>query len=190
MPTKPEPIYELTPQQKKFVEEYVKDLDSQRASIAAGYKSSKEGKKLLEKKHVLLEINRKLKGDDVFVGPTVPRILKELMCIAFVDPIDLFNPDGTPKHLNEIPEAARRCIAHISVTVKQGVPQIRFALHDKQKALENLGRHLAMFTDQLKMDIPQELGNLTDEQLDAAIRQLAHAAEDFASTTRGTETKH
>jgi phage terminase small subunit len=49
----------------------------------------------------------------------------------------------TPPDVHSLPEAQRRIIAEVNIS-KQGVKVSRF---DKVKALELLGKHLAMFTE-------------------------------------------
>lgn len=182
-----------TDKQKAFVEEYVKDLNAARAAKAAGYYGV-HYRSLMKNKHVLKMINAKLEKNDIFVGPTIPRILTELMRIAFFDPKDLFNDDGTPKALSDIPEDARRCIAGIEFSLEgkgeDAVTMKKFKLADKHKALENLGRHLAMFTDKLKLDIPTELESMSDEQLADTVRQLAEATGLSLGVAETTKTKH
>lgn len=184
----------ITPKQRIFIEEYCRDLNVSRAARVAGYCHKKEGQRLMEKKHILDAINKRLKQTDVFVGPTIPRILQELMCIAFFDPKELFDENGTPRPLSEIPEGVRRCIAGIEFAMEgrgdEAVTIKKYKIIDKHKALENLGRHLAMFTDKLKVDLPQELSSMTDEQLNSAIKQFASAAEGFLTASGSSETKH
>lgn len=184
----------ITEKQRKFITEYAKDLNCTRAAKAAGYYSEVEGRRLMEKKHILDAINKELKKNEVFVGPTIPRILQELMHIAFFDPKELFDENGNPRPLSEIPEGVRRCIAGIEFAMEgrgdEAVTIKKYKIIDKHKALENLGRHLAMFTDKLKVDLPQELSSMSDEQLNSAIRQFASAAEGFLASTGSSETKH
>jgi phage terminase small subunit len=186
----------LTPQQRIFVTEYAKDLNAARAGRAANFKRKQRWDWLLKQPHILKAINDEITKSGIVAKPSVERILTELMRIAFFDPKELFHDDGTPKDLSEISEDARRCIAGIELSLEsrgrgeEPATIRRYKIIDKHKALENLGRHLAMFTDKLKVDLPTELGNMTDDQLNSLIKQLADATSTSGITAGKTETHH
>ena len=183
----------ITPKQWTFIREYAKDLNAARSAKVAGYVRKQEYQRLMKKPHILETINKELKKDGVLAKPTVERVLTELMRIAFFDPKELFHDDGTPKDLSQISEDARRCIAGIEVSFsgeEDAVSVRRYKIVDKHKALENLGRHLAMFTDKLKVDLPTELGNMTDDQIDAAIGQLTSVVTSLSAASGKAKTTH
>lgn len=184
----------ITPKQAKFIEVYAATLDTVRSAKEAGYTSTREARRLLKKKHVLDAINTQMKSKGINIEPTIPRILQELMRIAFFDPKDLYYDDGTPKALTEISEDARRCIVGIEFALEgkgeDAVTIKKYKIADKHKALENLGRHLAMFTDKMKVDVNTELQNMNDEQLTDTIRSLAAATGISLSPASSSKTKH
>lgn len=181
----------LNNQQILWVMTYVKNLDGVAADKAAKYKVGHH-KSLLKQPHIIAAINRHITSSGILPKPSTDRILQELMRIAFFDPADLFNDDGSVKMLSEIPEDARRCIAGLELSLDEDGETVfrKYKIIDKHKALENLGRHLAMFTDKLKVDLPTELGNMTDEQVDAAIRQLTEVTSSLAAAAGKAKTTH
>lgn len=188
---------QLTAKQWAFVREYAKSFDTKKAMRAGGYPadgSGRNGRKLLSKKHIIAAINREIEKGGVSAKPTVDGILKELMRIAFFDPKELFDDRGNPKPLSEIDEDTRRCIAGIEFAVdgrgEDAVTIHKYKVADKHKALENLGRHLAMFTDKIKIDPNKALENMTDDELRTTVRSLAEATGLTLGAATTSETQH
>ena len=81
----------LTAKQKKFVEEYLIDLNATQAAIRAGYstESAKEiGCENLTKPNVKVEIDKAIAERSRRTGINQDRVLRELAKIAFVNPGD------------------------------------------------------------------------------------------------------
>ena len=95
----------LTAKQKKFVEEYLIDLNATQAAIRAGYstESAKEiGCENLTKPNVKAEIDKAIAERSRRTGINQDRILRELAKIAFVNPNDVINfRDATVKMTSE-----------------------------------------------------------------------------------------
>ena len=109
---------ELNQKQKAFIREYVKDFNATQAAIRAGYSKKTAGSQsfdLMQKPEIQDEIAEAVKNASESAEVTVERVLKELSAIAFVDPADIFNDDGTLKPLSQIPEQARRAIAGLEI---------------------------------------------------------------------------
>lgn len=90
-------------------------------------------------------------------GVTAERILEELKCIGFLDPIAIFREDGSLKPITDWDESARRALSGCDVTelsseedVLAYLRKVRF--WDKKGALELLGKHLAMWTERVRHD--------------------------------------
>lgn len=84
----------LTAKQKKFVEEYLIDLNATQAAIRAGYstESAKEiGCENLTKPNVKAEIDKAIAERSRRTGINQDRVLRELAKIAFVNPGDVIN---------------------------------------------------------------------------------------------------
>lgn len=160
----------ITEKQKKFVEEYLIDLNATRAAIRAGYSVKNAGKighELLEKTRISNEITKKIAERSRRTGINADRVLIELAKIAFVNADDVIeSKDATLKE-----NASRDDLAAIqSIKVKtfgeDGVER-EIKLADKIKALDMLGRHLGMWNDKLQVSGMEEeqkkLGDILDQ---------------------------
>lgn len=84
------------------------------------------------------------------------RIIEELARIAFLDPGQWYDEDGNLLPLADMPEDARRAIEKLETEYKMhrgdDEPSTlkKISGASKLKALELLGRHLAMFTDKVE----------------------------------------
>ncbi len=118
---------------------------------------------------------------------TQDQVLKELALIGFANAGDYFDwgPDGVSLlNKGDLTEAQRSVVAEVWQTVTPGGGTIRLKLHDKQAALVNLGRHLGLFTDNLKVNGLEGLKQLTDEELNERIRGLLAKAAERANLAR------
>lgn len=161
----------LTEKQKKFVEEYLIDLNATQAAIRAGYSvktADVQSSRMLGNVKVQQAIAEKMAERSRRTGINQDRVLMELAKIAFVNADDVINAqDATTKE-----GASRDDLAAIqSIKVKSfgedGIER-EIKLADKLKALEMLGRHLGMWNDKLQMSgIEEEKKKLGDilEQL-------------------------
>ena len=165
----------MTKKQKRFVEEYLIDLNATQAAIRAGYKA-KNGQRASEIGHELLQttqvseaISEAIAERSKRTGINADRVLLELARIAFVNADDVINAkDATLKE-----NASRDDLAAIqSVKVKSfgedGVER-EIKLADKLKALDMLGRHLAMWNDKLQLSGMEE----EKSKLDSLIKQIS-----------------
>jgi len=88
------------------------------------------------------------------------RILQELAALAFLDPVQLFTPEGVLLPLDQMPEEARRALAGLEVAeifgAKADPGQLRkIKLNDKLAALRLLGQTMAMFTEKQTVTVEQ-----------------------------------
>lgn len=160
----------LTPKQKRFCEEYIVDLNATRAAKAAGFSGNRAGElgyQLLQKPTVRKEIERLMKARSLRTQITADRVLQELAILAYSDIKDFVNiveKDGQKyadvKTTAEMNPLATRAISEIKQT-KHG---ITIKLHNKPKALEDIGRHLGMWNDKLEITHGQKLEDFFDKQ--------------------------
>jgi phage terminase small subunit len=165
----------LTEKQKRFVSEYLVDLNATQAAIRAGYSTKtadRIGAELLGKTWVAEEIQKAIKKREQRTNITQDRVLEELAAIAFARATDFVSiEDGIVSFVDtfELTDAQRRAISFI----EKGANGIKLRLHDKVKALEQLGKHLGMFdgnTSQAKTASQVDSHNALIE----AIRSRSH----------------
>lgn len=139
----------LSPKQRRFIAEYLKDQNGTQAAIRAGYSAKTaqvQSSDLLSKPMVRAAVDTELARIQEKAGVTQERILNALLNIAEFDPRKLFNKDGTLKKIHDMPDDVASAIATIESDDSEGeVRKVRFS--DKVRALELLGKHLKMFTD-------------------------------------------
>lgn len=172
----------LTQKQKRFCDEYLIDLNATKAAIRAGYSESRAseiGYQLLQKTTVQEQIQKR-KADRVErTEITQDMVLRELAAIAFADATDFVQVTEKP-FVNEAGEEVMLPDVEITETdrltpvqkkaiagIKQGRNGIELKLNDKTKALELLGKHLGMFTDNVQVNgrLNNPFEGLTTEEL-------------------------
>jgi hypothetical protein len=83
---------DLTPKQRRFVEEYLIDLNATQACIRAGYSKKTAGKistQLLGKTWVRAEIDAAMRARSIRTHITQDRVLREFWMVAIADPNEL-----------------------------------------------------------------------------------------------------
>lgn len=154
----------LTDKQRRFVEEYLVDLNATQAAIRAGYSERtayRTGADNLRKPQIAAAIADAQAARSQRTQVEADQVVKELALLAFSDIGQVLDFAGDALHLRQpsaIPESARRCISGIKVrryTEGRGedaleVEVTEFKLWSKTDALEKLGRHLGLFKDILE----------------------------------------
>lgn len=164
----------LTEKQKRFADEYLIDLNATRAYKVAYPNCKKDktaaqaGSRLLRNVEVKDYIEKRIKERERRTEITQDMILKELAAIAFTDITEIVNTDGEEVYIKPtatLSDMKKKAISSIKQT-KDGI-EIKF--HDKEKALEMLGRHLGMFKDKVEVSGDMKVNNpyaeLTTEDL-------------------------
>lgn len=149
----------LTAKQAAFVAEYLIDLNATQAAIRAGY-STKTAKSIgdenLSKPDVAAAVAEAIQARAKRTEITADRVLKELARIGFADVRRIFGDDGlqNPVDMDDDTAAA---IASVEVIVRRTPGDEKHVEHvhkikmnDKLGALTQIGRHLGMFTDNLR----------------------------------------
>lgn len=146
----------LTDKQRRFVEEYLVDLNATQAAIRAGYSdkaAAETGYENLRKPQIARAIEAAMEARSRRTLITADRVLEELARIGFseMDEFATWGPGGiTLRASEEMDEHAAACVSEISESTSQYGGSIKFKLHSKTKALELLGKHLALFTDRIE----------------------------------------
>lgn len=155
-------VAELTEKQRRFVEEYLVDLNATQAAIRAGYSedSAKEiGYENLTKPHIAEAVQTGRLRQRERSEATADRVIAELARIAFADAreVAMWGPDGvTLLQSADLDDDTAACIRRVSET-RHGV---RCELHDKTRALELLGRHFGQFVDRINFQDREPLPSL------------------------------
>ena len=165
----------MTPKQQRFVEEYLVDLNATQAAIRAGYSektASQQGEQLLKKLEIAQAVEAAMSERAERVEIEQDRVLKELARLGFSDLRNVFTEDGGLKHPATWDDATAASIASVEVVTRRlpGAPgegvEVEYVHKikswDKPRALEMIGRHLAMFTDKLesKHDVSDALSEV------------------------------
>ncbi len=183
----------LTAKQKRFVQEYLVDLNATQAAARAGYSpktAEQQGYQLLQHPSVSAAIANAQEKRAVRTEITQDMVLKELAKIGFADMrkllkwyghasgIDTDEAEETGEvkisvanfvelfNSDDLDDDIAAAVAEVSQT-KDGALKVK--LHDKQAALVNIGRHLGMFKDKIEVDA-------SDGLLDAIAKARARAA--------------
>lgn len=155
-------VTKLTAKQKRFIEEYLIDLNATKAAIRAGYSphTAREiGCENLSKPHIRERIDKALAERSKRTGINADRVLMELARISFVNPSKLIElSDATVKgEATEDDLAAIQSIKVKTIPTEGGdIVEREVRLYDKNRALELLGKHLGIFTD--RMNVNAEIG--------------------------------
>ena len=154
----------LNAKQKRFVDEYLIDLNATQAAIRAGYKKTEytdtNANKLLENTRIREAIDKAMAERSKRTGINQDRVIQELARIAFVNPQNVISAeDGSVRE--DATEDDLACIQAVKVKTMSGdkgySEEREVRLNDKMKALELLGKHLGMFTDKVELDADLEL---------------------------------
>lgn len=168
MPTKQPNLYGLTLKQSLFVSEYMKDKNALQAAIRAGYSEASAGWRgctLLKDPKVQAAIAERTEAAENRSQVTVDRVLLELSRIAFADTTKVAYIEGGRLRVadtKDLDADTRLAISEISQSIGNTVTT-KVKLHDKIRALELIGRHLAMFKDKLDVDAGETIVGILGE---------------------------
>ena len=151
----------MNDKQKRFVAEYLIDLNATEAAKRAGYKAStaySQGQRLLKHVEVAAAITEAQQKREIRTGITADRVLQELARLGLSDVRKLFTEGGNllpPQAWGDDMAAAVAAIEVVSrstgekdadgATVVEHVHKVK--LWDKNSALEKIAKHLGMFVE-------------------------------------------
>jgi len=154
----------MNQKQKRFVAEYIKDVNGTQAAIRAGYSkktANEQASRLLAKANIraAVEAGQKKYMDKLEV--TTERILSELSLMGFANMLDYIRTQKDGSAYVDFSKLSREQAAAMQeITVEEytdgggddarPVKRTRFKLGDKRGSLELLGKYLKMFTDKVE----------------------------------------
>src|SRR5690348_13143915 len=151
----------LNPRQKRFVEEYLVDLNAAHAAGRAGYsmKSRKDiGHALLRRPEVAAAIQRAMHARSTRTQITADSVVRELGLLAFAN-MDDYTAVIAGRRIVATETLPREKMAAVADYRIEG-DKSRVKLHNKHAALVTLGEHLGLFNRKLELT-----GKVTLEQL-------------------------
>lgn len=170
----------LTPEQQRFVDEYLIDLNGTRAYRVAypgtSYGSARAlASQLLAKVNVRSEIRAARQEQQKRTQVTADRVIRELARCAFSDLYDLYDSDGRLRTPRDIPLETRKALAAVKVRkektsrrlagqteVTETECEVEYKFWNKLDALGKLCNHLGLTTEitpfeALLATLPQQL---------------------------------
>jgi phage terminase small subunit len=196
----------LNAKQKRFVAEYLIDLNATQAAVRAGYSKKTAGaigSENLEKLEIAAAIAEGQARIAKKLEVTAERVVSELAKLGFANMQDYMRvgPDGDPV-LNFGELTRDQAAALVECTVEdfkdgrgedaRDVRRVKFKLADKRAALVDLGKHLGLFKEQVEVTGAQG-GPIQHEDVSAAREQLAGRIASIAArsgTQEGTGKPH
>ncbi len=168
----------MTPKQRRFVEEYLVDLNGARAAKRAGYSvkwAASCGYHLLKNPAVAAAVAEAQTRRAARTQVSADRVVTELAKVAFGDPRRLLSwgPEGVVlRDSSELTEAEAALVSEVSETrTATGGGTRRVKLHCKLTALNALGKHLGLFGNgrqsALARALAQNGGSGTDDNGEA-----------------------
>lgn len=158
----------LTEKQKRFVVEYLVDLNATKAAERAGYSektAESQGCRMLKNVKVQAELQKAMQKREHRTEVSADMIVRQLLKIASADikdflsfgqkeiPTGDYDGEGNPIYriINYVDfKNSDDVDGTLIQEVKQGRDGVSIKLMDRMKALELLGRHLGMFTDKIQ----------------------------------------
>jgi len=90
--------------------------------------------------------------------------LENIALMAFADPAELFDEQGKPRQLKDIPKNLRLSLSEVEIDGDR----VRYKMGGKQRSLEILAKAVKLFDDKSEINISL----ITEEQRDNKIREI------------------
>lgn len=133
----------MTPKQERFCQEIVKGK-TQADAYRAAFKTKHMKPEVIHVRACELARKVKVRIEEIR-GPVIEHLrwsledrLKELSCAGQLDPIHLYDENGQPRAIKDMPEHARRAIAGFEVDAEKFTTKIK--LIDKRGAIMDYTR--------------------------------------------------
>lgn len=178
----------LTDKQRKFVAEYLVDMNATRAAKDAGYSertAGQGGDQVLKNIEVRAAIDEAIAKRAAKTEITAERVLQEIKAMAFWDPselVEIMRPlDEVPDHVTATGAVMTidgvaylvdgivgpRDIKKLPEGIRRAIvgwgydrnQNFTLKLADKSKALDQLARHLGLYNDKLEVNVTDNLAD-------------------------------
>ena len=162
----------MTKKQKRFIEEYLIDLNATQAAIRAGYSPDTAysiGNENLKKPEIKSHIDKAMAERSKRTGVNADRVVMELAKIAFVNADDVIDFKTATVKEGALPEDLAAIQSVKVKTFGEDGLEREIKMADKIKTLELLGRHLGMFKDKVEVSCTLETEKT---KLDDLLQQL------------------
>ena len=149
----------MTKKQKRFVEEYLIDLNATQAAIRAGYSpaTAKEiSCKNLTKPNIAAAISQAMAERSRRTDINQDRVLQELARIGFAKITDVVDPETT-KIRPDASDDDFACIQSIKIKPNEFGTEREVKMYDKRSALGDLGKHLGLFNAEKDAEKPIQI---------------------------------
>ena len=172
----------LTPKQRRFVAEYLVDLNATAAARRAGYSvktADRIGPELLGKTCVSEAIQAAIQDRQRRTEITQDMVLRETAKLAFFDVRKMFGKNGKPLDISELDADTAAALVGLDVQdVADSAGEYagfikKYKMADKLKALELLGKHLGAWEP--KDDGPEN--EAEEDELSRSLRELGEELE-------------
>ena len=124
----------LTEKQRRFVAEYLVDLNATQAAIRAGYSSKTAhsvGHENLRKPEISAAVQEAMKAREQRTEITQDRVLQELARIAFFDLRKLYREDGSMKSPDEWDDDTAAAMSGLDIQEELGPDDATVELEDQ-----------------------------------------------------------
>ena len=191
-------IQEMTPQQKRFADEYLIDLNAKQAAIRAGYlpsSAASASSSLMKFRPVRDYIAKLMAARSIRTGLTADRVLQRLGAVVNGDPRSIFNEDGGLRKPHEMTYEDGLMIAGVKtrkiVTADENgnmqpeeITEVKVV--DTLGALTLAMRHLGLMNDKLDINVTHNLA----DRLGAAQSRLARARGQVIDVEQSEDQEH
>jgi phage terminase small subunit len=152
----------LNEKQRRFVDEYLIDLNATQAAIRAGYSAKTadvQGSRMLGNVKVQQAIAEQMAERSKRTGINQDRVVLELAKLAFVKMTDVVDSHGRIR--DDATDDDLACIESMKYKSSESDTgssvEREVKIGSKLKALELLGKHLGMWNDKLDVNITQPI---------------------------------
>ena len=174
----------ISPKQKRFCEEYIKDLNGKEAAIRSGY-SKNTATQIASSylnKPAIVEYLEKLQSKTAKRNQiTLDELIQDLAEIKNINIADLYDENGSLKDLHQLPGEFTKCIQEITQIKsnwgkggenEKQTTKVKF--YSRLDAIEKLAKHLGFYEKDNSQSKPEVkfVMNVPDQETANEIKKL------------------